>query len=190
MSNCKLINDLGFKILLVGDKNVGKTCILGKYIDNKFNSVYEPSFCVNYRHLKINSINFQILDFSGDDKFKNVRTLYYRNANAVIIVFDMTNMESFINIEKWIEEIKINIKYDIKIVIVGTKADCIDKIVVTKQMLTPYINKYNYLYIVSSSIGTNIDVIFDDMAKEFEETYSSINTITNNKNKCFNCNIL
>ncbi len=199
MSNYKLINQLGFKILLVGDKNVGKTSILSKYIDNKFNSVYEPSFCVNFRHDEMNTIHFQFLDFSGDDKFKNVRSFYYRNANAVIVVFDMTNMESFLNIEKWIQDVKTYIKYDIKIVIVGTKSDCIDKVVVSQQMLTKLKDDHNCVYIVSSSSGINIDIIFDDMAKDFEEKYSSINDTYNSheshkSNKsyknCFNCNIL
>lgn len=98
--------DCLMKILLIGDSGVGKTCLLIRYADNKFKSSYMATIGVEFKtkHLKLgnNNAKLQIWDTAGQERFKTITTTYYKNAMGIMLVYDVTDTESFENVTNWV----------------------------------------------------------------------------------------
>ena len=175
--------DYLFKILLIGDSGVGKSCLMLRYTDDTFTENYLSTIGVDF---KIKSYNFnngksaklQIWDTAGQERFRTITTSYYRGAHAIIIAFDPTNRESFINIKTWMAEIE-RYTSESKIVrfLVSTKCDITPKKnsvndFVTDAEVMEYIadfeskhsNKLKYIK-TSAKYGTNIDKLFEEVAQ-------------------------
>ena len=114
--------DYIFKLVLIGDTCVGKSCILVRFSDDIFDDNYVTTIGVDFRFktmvVKNKVVKIQIWDTAGQERYRSITTAYYRGAAAIIICCDCTNRESFDNIKNWIEEIS---KY--------TDNDSVDKIV-------------------------------------------------------------
>ena len=116
------------KILLIGDSGVGKSSIVLRFTENTYNESYISTIGVDFKVKKLiidnNVVKIQLWDTAGQERFKTITFSYYRGSHAVIIVFDITSRESFMNIEAWLEEIyKFCDKKKIKIIIIGNKKD-------------------------------------------------------------------
>jgi len=157
------------KILLIGDSSVGKTSILLKYTDDKFSDNHISTIGVEYinKSLTINGkkVMLRIWDTSGQERFLSITQNFYRNANGVIFVFDITNRESFKNIKIWLNELE-NCEGKITRILVGNKVDLEENRDVGKEMINNYIQKKEMKYFeVSAKEGINIDLIFKEMAE-------------------------
>lgn len=172
--------DFLYKILLIGDSSVGKSSIIYKFSDNIFDDKFITTIGVDFKlkDIKINNktAKLQIWDTAGQERFKTVSSTYYRGSHGIIIVFDLTNKESFNNIKYWINEIN---KYTINqqpIILVGNKSDL--KRCVPIEKINSLSNKYDLPYIeTSAKYGDNIDHIFNLISKQI-----SINRIPNLNN--------
>jgi Ras-related protein Rab-1A len=117
------------KIIIIGDPSVGKTSLLRRIIDNKFSSKYTTTLGVDFsfKHLNINGkqIKLQIWDTAGQEQYRSLITTYYRHTNGVIIVFDLSDMNSFDNILKnWIGHVVAYVQdHSPKLLILGNKLD-------------------------------------------------------------------
>jgi len=118
-----------FKIIVVGDSNVGKTCLTYRFVEERFPSNTEATIGVDFREKRVQvdteTIRLQIWDTAGQERFrKSMVSHYYRNAAAVIFVYDVTCEQSFRNIPKWITEADQHILHtDVPRLLVGTKND-------------------------------------------------------------------
>ena len=114
--------DYIFKIVLIGDTCVGKSCILVRFSDDIFNDNYVTTIGVDFRFktmiVKEKVAKIQIWDTAGEERYRSITTAYYRGAAAILICCDCTNIESFNNVKNWVEEIG---KY--------TDKDTVDKII-------------------------------------------------------------
>ena len=127
-------------IVFIGDGNIGKTSIIGKYLDSKYNLnliVHTSSFFVHKTDKSICGIQFKlcICDTPGeesDDSFDKYTSTYYRSADAAIICYDVTNKESFLNVNQWFEKIR-NYNDDCNVVLVGNKSDLVKDRTVSKK---------------------------------------------------------
>jgi len=130
--------DILFKILIIGDSNVGKTNLLSRFIDNTFSRNHIATFGIEFKtkYINLNNkiIKYQIWDTSGLEKFRKVTESYYENVNGIIIVYDITNQNSFNSINKWIiKQIQDNAKNNITKVLVGNKNDKTDRVISKEQ---------------------------------------------------------
>lgn len=129
MSNNDNDNDYEalYKVILIGDSGVGKTNILSRYIYNEFKSDSKSTIGVEFtsKRIKINntSIKVQIWDTAGHERYRAITNTYYKGSNGCFIVYDITNMQSFENIDKWYTDIEKTANDAISIVIVGNKCD-------------------------------------------------------------------
>ena len=170
------------KLILLGDISVGKTSILGRYIKNSFNEVYKCTIQVERQTKLIDidlhtSVKLVIWDTCGQEKYRNVTRQYYHGCDGAVIVFDLTNKDSFDNVSKWIEELKTNGPSNISLLIVGNKSDLTNDRVVPINNINKFIgNKYLY-YDVSAKNGNNIALAFEKIRAQI------FNKIKNIKSK-------
>ena len=115
-------NDLTFKILILGDSNVGKTSLLLKFTDNIFNETYITTIGVEYKEKEITLDNIKyklnIWDTAGQERFKSITKNFFKSADGIIFVYDITNKSTFDNIKNWLIEAE-NKTSDFKSIIVG-----------------------------------------------------------------------
>ncbi|KAK1151920.1 ras-related protein Rab-35-like [Acipenser oxyrinchus oxyrinchus] len=115
-----------FKLLIIGDSNVGKSSLLLRFADNTFSGSYITTIGVDFkiRTVEIDGekVKLQIWDTAGQERFRTITSTYYRNTHGVIIVYDVTNPESFVNVKRWLNEIGQNCDNVCKI-LVGNKSE-------------------------------------------------------------------
>ncbi|XP_055339144.1 ras-related protein Rab-35-like [Paramacrobiotus metropolitanus] len=123
-----------FKLLIIGDSGVGKSSLLLRFSDNTFTGSYITTIGVDFkiRTLEINGerVKLQIWDTAGQERFRTITSTYYRGTHGVIVVYDVTNGESFGNIKRWLEEIENNCE-NVSSILVGNKDDDPERKVVT-----------------------------------------------------------
>ena len=117
-----------YKVLIVGDANAGKTSILDQFTNNNFDGTYISTIGIDFNVKSVTvddnkTIKLQIWDTCGQERFKALTRSYYRNADAVIIVYDITSPKSFDNAKQWIRETELFMDSDVLIVLVGNKSD-------------------------------------------------------------------
>ncbi|XP_067936571.1 ras-related protein Rab-10-like [Watersipora subatra] len=123
--------DLLFKLLLIGDSGVGKTCLLFRFSDDAFNTTFISTIGIDFKiktvELGGKKIKLQIWDTAGQERFHTITTSYYRGAMGIILVYDITNQRSFDNITKWLRNIDEHANEDVEKMILGNKCDMEDK---------------------------------------------------------------
>jgi small GTP-binding protein len=169
-----------FKIILIGDANTGKTSLINRYITNSFMDRYICTVGVDFMMKTITydgqTIKLQIWDTAGMERYKQITTSYYRGAQAAIICFDLTSKESFKSMNKWIDEFSLHYNpiFQKFIVIVGNKADLIDKRAVSLEEIEEFVKMNNYLYFESSAkTGEKVDELFQTIAQMLYKNYKN-----------------
>ena len=159
-----------YKFLLIGDPNVGKSCILVQYVDGKFQEGTQNTIGTDSKEKTINvdgkEANLIIWDTAGQERFRTLTSSFYRGAHGIIIVFDITNHSTFQNVDRWKQEIN-RYTSDVPRIIVGNKSDKEPERKVTKEEAEKYCNEHNIPYIeTSAKLGTNIKEMFEKLSKE------------------------
>ena len=162
------------KIIVCGDPNVGKTSIILRYTRNAFKRTYLPSIGVNICEKTLNvyksSVKLVLWDIAGQNKFQIMRKYFYAGADGFILVFDLTDNNTFHNIEKWSQDIKkYLVNADDKVgFIIANKNDLTDKRSVNKKNILKLAKKLNLEYIETSALtGQNIELAFKKIADIF-----------------------
>ena len=161
------IHDYIFKIVVIGDSAVGKTSILSRYCDDKFNDKHMTTLGVDFkiRTLTVNDkrVKLQIWDTAGQERWADLSRNYYKGALGVVYVFALDNLKSFNRMEQWMESTaSFNIPYPI---LVGSKCDLKDKRVVQRQAIRDFCSSHGQLEYVETSarMGENISEMFNIM---------------------------
>ena len=168
-----------FKILLIGDLGVGKSCVILRYVEGDFPGNIMSSIGVDFKTKQIelddHSIKMQIWDTAGHEKFRTITTSYYKSAQAIIILYDITQKSSFDHIRNWITEIDKFGKQGVLKVIVGNKLDLENNRKISKEDAENLALKYGLkLWEVSAKDNTNIEEMFIDTIKTLLEKNSKI----------------
>ncbi|KAF1373459.1 hypothetical protein PFLUV_G00239070 [Perca fluviatilis] len=129
--------DYLFKLLLIGDSGVGKTCLLFRFSEDAFNTTFISTIGIDFKirtiELDGKKIKLQIWDTAGQERFRTITTAYYRGAMGIMLVYDITNEKSFDNIRNWIRNIEEHASSDVERMILGNKCDMNDKRQVSKE---------------------------------------------------------
>ena len=127
--------DLTFKIIVIGDPGVGKSCLTGRAVKDKFDSQYAPTIGFEFLtySVKIQDkiIKLQIWDTCGQEMYRSLISNFYRNASLAMIVYSIDSKESFLHINTWLKDVKIQSHPDVKIILIGNKSDLVDNRAVT-----------------------------------------------------------
>ena len=192
-----------FKFIIIGDHEVGKTSLVRRFVENKFSEDYRATIGLNIMShsfdLYGNNVKIALYDVGAQKYFKRFRKTYYNGAQAAFIVFDLTNKDTFENIETWFKELDQFIEnQDLPVVIVGNKKDLEDERTVSYQEGVEYVNELSQKdpnskisYIETSALtGENVEDAFSLIAYHFimksleheeailkDEIYEEINEI-------------
>ena len=199
--------EITIKTIIIGDTYGGKTSILNRYINKHFSHLFMATIGVDfYKSLIIknnNKYKFTIWDTSGQEKFNSIISSYYRDVGVIIIVFDLTNYNSFLNLRNWIETIAVYESNDIVKVIVGNKCDLEKERTVNFNEAIDFCKKNNAIYIeTSAKENINIDNIFNNVVDIIDvkvmnneplnknikviNNFDIMNELTNNQNNQMN----
>lgn len=164
------LNLIDIKIIILGEASVGKTSIIGRYIDNSFHDLYTCTIQAEKRSKVINedentSLRLNIWDTAGQEKFKSITRQYYRDAHGAIIVFDLTSRKSFDEVKNWIKELKSYGSEETVIIILGNKSDLSNERAVPEDDIRKELNEEYFYSDVSAKTGNNIILAFDNLKK-------------------------
>ncbi len=155
-----------YKIIFIGDQFTGKSSILARFAENKFEPDYQATIGLNFlsKNVKINNQDIHLLlyDCSGQEKFRNLIPMYARDANIIIFVYDITKKESFTHIPEWKSYLTNQNKLDeVIFCLVGNKIDLEEQRQVTKEEGEKYAKDNNIIFQeVSAKTGDNISDLF------------------------------
>ena len=186
-SNSNSITDekLSFKIIMIGPANSGKTSIVRRYVDKKFNDDYKVTVGFDYMNKEITigkkKVNIQLWDTAGTEMFQSLSSSYYRNSCGALVVFDVLDRKSFESLNTWINYYREHRdqKYEELIYLIGNKIDSKDRVISKKEAMDfMEENNLKEYYESSAKKGDNIDNIFNNIAKDLIKIYGN-----NNNNK-------
>jgi small GTP-binding protein len=162
------------KIILVGDSGVGKTTIIGRYLnklDKQEQSTLGASFANKTENIDGNIIKFEIWDTAGQERFRSVNSIFYQKSYICIMVFDITKQESFDHLDNfWYEAVKQYAHEKVIFHVCGNKIDLFDKEEVDRAKVIAYCEKINCNYNFVSAYEDNnfiIDEMFKNLGKKF-----------------------
>uniref|UniRef100_A0A3B5Q9W0 small monomeric GTPase n=1 Tax=Xiphophorus maculatus TaxID=8083 RepID=A0A3B5Q9W0_XIPMA len=147
--------DIAFKVMLVGDSGVGKTCLLVRFKDGAFLAgSFISTVGIDFRNKVLTidgvKVKLQIWDTAGQERFRSVTHAYYRDAHALLLLYDVTNRSSFDNIQAWLTEIHEYAQQDVVLMLLGNK-----------EFGVPFME-------TSARSGLNVELAFTAVAKELK----------------------
>ena len=166
------------KIMIIGETKVGKTSLISRYCKGDFSGgEYLSTIGIDFqiKNLKINSkkIRLQIWDTAGEERFRNIAKNYFQSSDGFLVVYDISNIESFETLDYWIEEIKSNSQELSQLILVGNKCDIIDERKIKTDDGKAYAKKKNIKFFeVSAKEGTNVNQVFESLVKNILKYYS------------------
>ena len=164
-----------YKIVIIGDINVGKTSILSRFRYGSFEPAYMPTLGIDFFTKNLfyedKTIRLILWDTAGQERFRSLIPSYLKNADCIIIVSDITNKESFNSLNRWLNDAKENTVEGTIFVICANKIDLKDKRNVTEEEINDYIKKNDLIYVeCSAKNGEGIKDLFNIVAKNLGES--------------------
>ena len=165
-------NILTFKILTLGESSVGKTCILRRFVEGQFFKNQLSTIGIDFKAKTLqvggHDIRLKIWDTAGEERFRNITAQYYKGAEGIILVFDLTKRESFDKINDWMNQIKSNTKADeISIVLLGNKKDAVNERVISFEEGKERADQFNVKFFETSALdGSGIEDAFQTLAQD------------------------
>ncbi|XP_068082477.1 ras-related protein Rab-37 isoform X2 [Anabrus simplex] len=169
---------IGFTVMLLGDSGTGKTCLLIRFRDGLFLSgTYISTVGIDFRNKVVTvdqtKVKLQIWDTAGQERFRSVTHAYYRDAHALLLLYDVTNKTSFDNIRAWLGEIREYSQDDVVIMLLGNKSDCNSERLVRKEDGERLAREYNVAFMeTSAKTGLNVELAFMAVARELKSRKS------------------
>jgi len=157
------------KIVLLGDQSVGKTSLITRFMYDTFDNTYQATIGIDFlsktMYLEDRTVRLQLWDTAGQERFRSLIPSYIRDSSVAIVVFDITNRQSFMSTTKWIDDVRSERGNDVIIVLVGNKADLSDKRQVTLEEATAKAVQLDIMFMeTSAKAGHNVKSLFKKIA--------------------------
>lgn len=160
-----------FKLVLLGDTAVGKSCLVVRFVRDEFFEFQEPTIGAAFLTQTIvlpedsTTVKFEIWDTAGQERYRSLAPMYYRGATAAIVVYDITNKDSFTGAKSWVKELQRRGDPNVVIALAGNKADLQTRRKVDKEEAQAYAEENNILHIeTSAKTAENVKQLFVQIA--------------------------
>lgn len=158
-----------FKLLIIGDSGVGKSSLLLRFADNTFSGNYITTIGVDFKIRKINvdgeMVKLQIWDTAGQERFRTITSTYYRGTHGVIVVYDVTSADTFVNVKRWLHEIDQNCD-DVLRILVGNKDDDPERKVVERDDAKKFAEQMGIqVFETSAKDNKNVEEVFNTITQ-------------------------
>ena len=170
--------EMMIKVILIGDSGVGKTNIMSKFLNNQFLEDSKATVGVEFGSKLFiqqgHKIKAQIWDTAGQEKYKAITSAYYKGSKGALVIYDITQKETFANIEKWVNDLKCKGDPKITIIIIGNKNDLEEKRQISKEQGEEKAKSFGCAFLETSAFsGDNIEKAFEMMVKEIYDKFTS-----------------
>lgn len=162
-----------YKLIMIGDSCTGKSSLLLKLVDGTFSDGHKVTIGVDFKAKYVLAsdtvVKLKIWDTAGQERFRSIIRTYYHGVHGIVLVFDLTNKESFDNLQCWIKEIHKTGVENSSMILIGNKCDLTEKRKITQKEISNFIEdcglsiKY---FECSSKLGTNVNIAFVDIATQ------------------------
>ncbi|CUS22750.1 LAQU0S06e05182g1_1 [Lachancea quebecensis] len=186
--------DYLFKLLLIGDSGVGKSCLLLRFSDDTYTNDYISTIGVDFKiktvELDGKTVKLQIWDTAGQERFRTITSSYYRGAHGIIIVYDVTDHDSFNDVKMWLQEIDRYATAGVLKLMVGNKSDLQDKRMVEYDVAKEFADSLQIPFLETSALdSSNVEEAFLTMAKQIKESMAQQHKDTGKKDDKANVNL-
>ncbi|KAI0807142.1 GTP-binding protein ypt1 [Fomes fomentarius] len=169
--------DYLFKLLLIGDSGVGKSCLLLRFADDTYTESYISTIGVDFKirtiELEGKTVKLQIFGI-GQERFRTITSSYYRGAHGIIVVYDVTDSDTFTNVKQWLQEIDRYASEGVNKLLVGNKSDLTSKKVVEYSVAKEFADQLGIPFLeTSAKNATNVEQAFLTMAKQIKDRMGS-----------------
>lgn len=167
-------NNFNYKLVLLGDTAVGKSCLATRFVTDKFYEFQEPTIGAAFLTYSMcvdgNNVKFEIWDTAGQERYRSLAPMYYRGAKAAVVVYDITQKESFDGAKSWANELIKKGNKNCVTVIVGNKFDLVNERKVNLNDVKNFTDENNLLQIeTSAKTSHNVKELFIMIAKKLIE---------------------
>jgi len=180
--------DYVFKLVLIGDSGVGKSCLLLRFADDTYTESHISTIGVDFKirtiQLDGKTIKLQIWDTAGQERFRTITSSYYRGAHGIIVVYDTTDSETFEHVKTWLHEIDRYASENVNKLLVGNKSDLTSKRQVEVEAAKEFASSVSIPFLeTSAKNATNVEDAFMTMAGEIKKRMASTPATTEGNKK-------
>ena len=160
MSEDQNLSETFIKVIVIGDSGVGKTNLIHQILDKDFQANFPATIAVDMSLIEVrykgSLVKIQLWDTAGQEKYKTITSLNYKDSRGIILVYDISDHNTFLNLHKWLEDSKQNINNDVKCLMIGNKSDLEDKRKVTQEEALQFAEQHEVGFFETSA-KTNTD---------------------------------
>mmetsp|Transcript_12017 Transcript_12017/g.48376 ORF Transcript_12017/g.48376 Transcript_12017/m.48376 type:complete len:225 (+) Transcript_12017:308-982(+) len=173
--------DLHVKLLMLGDTGVGKTCLLLRYAFDSFSPTFITTIGIDFKIKEVEldglRVKLQIWDTAGQERFRTITVSYFKGAHGILLVYDVSERDSFENIQHWVQQIRENADERVRLVLVGNKCDREESRVVSTQEGEELAKQYGVSFFeTSAKDNRNVDECYTAIARETKDALVALET--------------
>ena len=178
-------SEMIFKLIIIGDSTTGKTNILSKYLNNKFDRDSKSTIGMELGNksfkIKNDTVNCQIWDTAGQERYRSMTKAYYQGALGAFIVYDITRRNTFENVENWMNDLRKCSDKKVTIILLGNKNDLENEREVKTEEGEMFAKNNDMAFMETSALnGTNIDIAFKSLVEEvYSKCHKEFESVTN-----------
>ncbi|KAJ1668215.1 GTPase Ryh1 [Coemansia sp. RSA 1813] len=158
-----------YKLVFLGEQSVGKTSIITRFMYDTFDTTYQATIGIDFlsktMYLEDRTVRLQLWDTAGQERFRSLIPSYIRDSSVALVIYDITNRESFVQTTKWIEDVRAERGDEVIIVLVGNKTDLNDARQVSTEEGEKKARDFNVMFMeTSAKAGHNVKALFKNIA--------------------------
>jgi len=159
------VDEIKYKLIVIGDENVGKTSIINRFKSNQFTGEYEPTVGLDFQSMSLyiddQNVTLLLYDTAGQEKYRSLIPLYTKDAHIIFLIYDISNYDSFTNVEKWYDSLSNVNKEEAIFFLIGNKVDLVEERKVKEEEGKEFADQHNFIFQeISALTGDGIQELF------------------------------